>query len=241
MSLPTVEDRLAALADASTRAGLVEEGRVRGTWQDPRFIHPLGAGEFPDYGIDEGERGVGPVAAIAERSGRHPVEVIVERILESRGRELFNAWFYNRNLPSLPAFLRLDEVCPGLGDAGAHAGQICDADAPTYFLAYWCRERRVADLPEAVRRLSSQPASVLGLVDRGTVEVGRFADLNVFDPALLQPGYPEYVHDFPNGKGRLRVGAKGYAATIVNGWVVTEQGRNTGSRPGRVLREFARG
>jgi len=241
MSLPTVEDRLVALADASTRAALVEEGRARGTWQDPRFIHPLGTGEVPDWGIDPGSAETGSVAAIAERTGRHPVEVIVERMLESRGREFFNAWFYNRNLPSLPAFLRLDEVCPGLGDAGAHAGQICDADAPTHFLAAWCRERHVAELPEAVRRLSSQPASVLGLVGRGTVAVGGFADLNVFDPAGLQPGYPEYVHDFPNGKGRLRVGSAGYAATIVNGELVTEQGRHTGNRAGRVLREFARG
>lgn len=56
----------------------------------------------------------------------------------------------------------------------------------------------------------------------------------------MQPGYPEYVHDFPNGKGRLQVGSAGYAATIVNGEIVTEQGRHTGNRPGRVLREFAR-
>jgi N-acyl-D-aspartate/D-glutamate deacylase len=95
-------------------------------------------------------------------------------------------------------------------------------------------------LPEAVRRLTSQPAAVLGLVDRGTVAEGRFADLNVFDPAALEVGYPEYVNDFPNGKGRLRVGSSGYAATIVNGVMVTEQGRNTGERPGRVLREFSR-
>jgi len=236
MSLPTLADRLAALADASTRAELIEEGKVRGTWYDPRHIHPLGNGAVPDYGIETDES----LAVIAEREGRHPVEVIVDRLLESEGRELFNVWFFNRNRANMPAFFNLDEVCPGLGDAGAHAGQICDADAPTHYLSYWCRDRRITALPEAIRRLTSQPAGVLGLVDRGTVAVGGFADLNVFDPAALEVGYPEYVHDFPNGKGRLRVGSSGYAATIVNGVVVTEQGRNTGARPGRVLREFAR-
>jgi N-acyl-D-aspartate/D-glutamate deacylase len=81
---------------------------------------------------------------------------------------------------------------------------------------------------------------VLGLVDRGTLAPGNFADINVFDADAIQVGQPEYVNDFPGGKGRLRVGSTGYAATIVNGQVVTQQGAHTGARPGRVLREFSR-
>ena len=65
-------------------------------------------------------------------------------------------------------------------------------------------------------------------------------DINVFDPGTLDVAHPEYVHDFPNGKGRLCVRATGYAATLVNGQVVTEQGANTGARPGRVIRDFER-
>lgn len=237
MALPTLQDRLAALADASTRAELIDEGKARGTWYDPNFIFPLGPGSVPDYSIEGDES----LAVIAERAGRHPVEVIVDRLLESEGRELFNVWFFNRNRANMPNFLNLDGVCPGLGDAGAHAGQICDADAPTHYLAYWCRERRITDLPDAVHRLTAKPAAVLGLIDRGTVSTGSFADLNVFDADSVQVGYPEYVNDFPNGKGRLRVGSTGYAATLVNGQIVTENGANTGRRPGRVLREFSRG
>lgn len=237
MALPTLEDRLAALADSATRTELVEEGKARGTWYDPNFIYPLGSGAVPDYSIEGDES----LAVVAERAGRHPVEVIVDRLLESEGRELFNVWFFNRNRANMPDFLNLDGVCPGLGDAGAHAGQICDADAPTHYLAYWCRDRRITTLPDAIHRLTAKPAAVLGLVDRGTVRVGSFADLNVFDADEVQVGYPEYVNDFPNGKGRLRVGSSGYAATLVNGEVVTENGTNTGRRPGRVLRDFDRG
>jgi N-acyl-D-aspartate/D-glutamate deacylase len=236
MALPTIEQKLAALADAATRAELIEDGKSRGTWYDPQFIYPLGPGSVPDYAVDGGDS----LAVIAEREGRHPVEVIVDRLLESEGRELFNVWFFNRNRANMPNFLNLDAVCPGLGDAGAHAGQICDADAPTHYLAYWCRDRKITSLPDAVHRLSAKPAAVLGLIDRGTLGVGKFADINVFDPERLQVGYPEYVNDFPNGKGRLRVGATGYAATLVNGEVVTENGANTGARPGRVVREFKR-
>jgi N-acyl-D-aspartate/D-glutamate deacylase len=237
MHLPTLDDRLAALRDPATRSRLVAEGVERGLWYDPRHIHPLGDGEVPEFHIEGGPS----VAELAEAAGRHPAEWIVDRLDASDGRELFNVWFFHRNRAGLEALLALDTVYPGAGDAGAHAGQICDADAPTHFLAHWVRERNLVTLPEAVRRLTSQAAAVLGLVDRGTVEVGRYADLNVFDPDRLQPGYPEYRTDVPGGSGRLCVGATGYAATLVNGEVVTEQGTNTGARPGRVLREFRRG
>ncbi len=236
LSLPTLADRVEALADPATRAELVADGVERGLWYDPRFIHPLGTGEVPDYDVEGGRS----VAELAEEAGVHPVELVVDRLLASEGRELFNVWFFHRNRAALGGLLSLDAVYPGAGDAGAHAGQICDADAPTHFLAHWCRDRGIVSLPEAVRRLTSSPAAVLGLVDRGTIEVGRFADLNVFDPQGLQVGYPTYVNDVPGGSGRLLVRASGYAATIVNGEVVTEQGEHTGARPGRVLREFAR-
>jgi N-acyl-D-aspartate/D-glutamate deacylase len=98
----------------------------------------------------------------------------------------------------------------------------------------------LSSLPDAVQRLTGMPARVLGLVDRGTLEVGRFADVNVFDIDALASEHPRYERDFPNGAGRLKIGARGYAATVVNGSVITEQGTNTGERPGRVIREFAR-
>ena len=170
-----------------------------------------------------------------------PVELIVDRLLQSEGREVYNAWFFNRNTTSMEAYLQLEGVVPGLGDAGAHAGQICDADSPTFYLSYWHRDRKVVSLETAVHQLTAKPAAVLGLIDRGTLAEGHFADINVFDPTALQTQYPEYVNDFPNGKGRFVIKSRGYAATVVNGKVVTEQGRHTGERPGRVIREFSRG
>ena len=237
MALPTLADRLAALGDGATRAALVAEGERKGLWYDAAHIYPLGNGEVPDFGIEHGRS----VAARAAEAGVHPIELIVDRLLDSDGRELFNVWFFNRNTAMLGEYLNVDGVCPGLSDAGAHAGQICDADAQTHYLAYWCRERRTVSLVDAVHRLTAWPAAVLGLVDRGTVAVGAYADLNVLDPDRLRVGYPTYVHDLPNGKGRLCVKAGGYAATLVNGRIVTEHGRHSGLRPGRVLRRFVRG
>jgi len=236
MDLPTLADRVAALKDPSMRAGLIAEGKEKGMWYDPNHIYPLGTGASPDYSETNGR-------SIADRSaelGIHPAEFVIDRLIESDGRELFNTWFFNRNVEGLEQVLGFDHVYPGLADTGAHAGQICDADMSTHYLSYWQRERQLTTLTDAVRRITSLPAQVLGLVDRGTVEAGKFADLNIFDYEELAPEHPYYENDFPNGAGRLKIGARGYAATIVNGEVVTERGSNTGARPGRVLREFAR-
>jgi len=73
------------------------------------------------------------------------------------------------------------------------------------------------------------------------LQVGHHADINVFDIDRLASAQPTYARDFPNGAGRLKIGATGYAATLVNGTIVTEQGANTGARPGNVIREFQRG
>ena len=236
MALPSIEERFAALCDPATRAELIEEGRRKGTWYDPAMIHPLGTEDLPVYDTTA----AGSLADLAAAAGVHPVEIVIDQLLESEGRALFNVWFFNRDGESLGEYLQLDNVCPGLGDAGAHAGQICDADAPTHYLAYWGRERRRVSLEKAVNDLTAKPAAVIGLADRGTLRVGAYADVNVFDPERIQTAYPEYTFDFPNGKGRLKVRATGYAATIVNGEVVTEHGHHTGNRPGRVIREFTR-
>jgi N-acyl-D-amino-acid deacylase len=236
LELPTLDERVAALKDPVIRAGLVEEGQQKGMWYDPNFIHPLGTGPSPDYGEDGGTS----IAEHAERLGVHPVEFVIDRLIESDGKELFNTWFFSRNVAGLAELLTFDHVYPGLADTGAHAGQICDADMSTHYLSYWHRDRHIASLPEAVHRLSGMAAGVLGLVDRGTLEVGKFADVNVFDIAALASEHPRYERDFPNGAGRLKIGSRGYAATLVNGAVITEQGTNTGARPGRVIREFSR-
>jgi N-acyl-D-aspartate/D-glutamate deacylase len=237
IDLPTLDDRVAALRDDATRAELIAEGERKGLNHDPASTHPLGTGEVPEYHIDGGRS----LADLAADAGVHPIEIVVDRLIASEGRELFNMWYFHRNRAGLEAMMALDSVYPGAGDTGAHAGQICDGDAPTHFLSHWCVDKGLVTLPDAVHRLTARPAAVLGLVDRGTLAVGAHADVNVFDPERLAVGYPTYVNDLPGGKGRFTVTAEGYAATLVNGRVVTEQGAHTGSRPGRVLREFSRG
>jgi N-acyl-D-aspartate/D-glutamate deacylase len=128
----------------------------------------------------------------------------------------------------------------GLSDAGAHASQLCDAGLPTDLLGRWVREKRVLSLEEAVRRLTSEPAEVLGLRERGRLAVGCAADLAVFDPDTVACAPLRRVRDFPAGADRLVADARGMHAVVVEGVPIREDGRDVadprGPLPGRVLR-----
>jgi N-acyl-D-aspartate/D-glutamate deacylase len=115
---------------------------------------------------------------------------------------------------------------------------ICDASYPTFVLAHWARDRTSGRLSvaEAVRQLTSVPARVAGLADRGRLAVGYKADFNVIDHARLTLHRPMIVHDLPAGGRRLDQTADGYVATIVSGEVIAENGIPTAALPGRLIR-----
>lgn len=127
----------------------------------------------------------------------------------------------------------------GLSDGGAHCNLICDASYPTYLLTHWTRDRhrgRRLGLEYAVRKQCRDTAALFGLTDRGTVEVGKKADLNVIDFEALRLLPARMAYDLPAGGSRLMQGASGYDATIVSGTVTRRFGRDTGARPGRLVR-----
>jgi N-acyl-D-amino-acid deacylase len=127
-------------------------------------------------------------------------------------------------------------VTLGLADAGAHVGQILDASQPTFLLTYWIRERERWTVEEAVRRLTSDTAHLFGIVDRGRLVPGAFADVNVIDWESLALPAPTYAYDFPNGAGRYVQGATGYDYTFVNGRLFMDHGEHTGAYAGTVLK-----
>ena len=151
-------------------------------------------------------------------------------------RALFTIRLFNQNLDALKRVLSQDFVMPGLGDAGAHVSQIMDAGWSTFVLSHWGRDAGLYSLQETVRRITSAPARVLGVSDRGALAPGKRADINVIDLDRLGERMPEMVHDFPGGARRFIQRADGYRATICNGAVILRDDEHTGARPGRVLR-----
>lgn len=123
----------------------------------------------------------------------------------------------------------------GTSDGGAHLAKDDQADWSSYFLATWVRERQVWTLEEGVRQITQIPAALLGFPDRGTLRVGGWADMMIFDPDEIGPLRKEFVHDLPGGVGRYKAYGRGVYATIVNGQPIVLDGELTGRRPGAVV------
>jgi N-acyl-D-amino-acid deacylase len=99
----------------------------------------------------------------------------------------------------------------------------------------------VLTIEAAVARLTSIPARAVGLTDRGVLTPGGHADVLVIDRERLStPDAPRYVEDFPAGSGRFVADADEYAAVIVNGETLLENGTWTGATPGHIVRGGAR-
>ena len=126
----------------------------------------------------------------------------------------------------------------GLGDGGAHVGLISDGSFTTYLLSHWGRDRAQGKMSVAtlIKMQCADNAAFIGLHDRGKIEVGLKADINVIDFDQLMVDAPEIVYDLPAGGKRLMQRAQGYTATIVSGKVVTQDGVHTGELPGRLVR-----
>ncbi len=225
------EDRLAAIHDNAFVQELVDHVKAKGTNTPASEIFPMGDG-VPRYADGPGQS----LQDLADAGGEHPVETFLRIERETDGTALFTVRYFNRNLDAIESLITSDHVLPGLGDAGAHVGQVMDAGWTTFTLRYWARERKAMTMAEAVRRMTSAPARVVGLDDRGIIAPGKRADINVIDIDNLAESLPAYVHDFPNDGGRLVQTATGYAATICNGEVILENDTHTGARPGSVLR-----
>jgi N-acyl-D-aspartate/D-glutamate deacylase len=234
------EQRIAALRDPSLRARLlaehgsdpVLERRVT-RWER---IFPLT--DAPDYEPAPQDS----IAARAAREGRDPADLAYDLFLENDGKALFYRPLSNYsygNLDTVHDMLAHDATIVGLGDGGAHVGILCDSSAISTMLTHWTRDRsRGAKfaLPWAVKRISSDSARAIGLLDRGVVAPGYKADLNVIDYDHLSLRKPEVVYDLPSGGRRLIQRADGYTATILSGVVVHRGGEATGALPGRLVR-----
>ena len=105
--------------------------------------------------------------------------------------------------------------------------------------AHWCRDRSRGDLLPielAVKKMTSETADLWGLHDRGRLQPGMKADVNVIDFDNLKLHMPEFWYDLPDDARRLVQRADGYAATIVSGQVIMRDGEPTGARPGALIR-----
>jgi N-acyl-D-amino-acid deacylase len=233
-------DFVAALRDPEVRASIVSyepEGVARGRMEDA-FRTTFVLGTPPDYEPGP-ERSLAHMAA---GGGRRALEVAYDAMLEEDGQALLYLPILNYASGSLePARIMLahPRSAAGLGDGGAHCGVICDSSQPTFMLTHWTRDRTRGErlrLEMMVKKQTSDTAALYGLGDRGSLEPGKLADVNLIDYERLQLASPRIVHDLPAGGRRLVQAATGYVATIKSGVTTFEDGKDTGQRPGVLVR-----
>ena len=177
------------------------------------------------------------VAEIARAQGKDGVDTFLDLTLADDLELEFTMTSFNTRIDRMTELLNNPSILIGLGDGGAHVDMLCDAGYPTYLLGTWVRERGVMTLEEAVRRLTSDPADLFGIRDRGRLLPGLAADVAIFDPATVgSSNRGERRYDLPGGGKRMVMPSRGIQYTIVNGAITYAHGALTGAAAGRVLR-----
>ncbi|MGE0823951.1 MAG: amidohydrolase family protein [Candidatus Binatia bacterium] len=227
----TLEQKVTKLRNPEYRATMVQEALA-----DPPpidfsqiFLLPTAEARY-DHRPDES------LAAHAQRLGVSPAEAFITLSVEKNGKALFNYPFLNPSFDAVQNMLDHPYVVIGLGDSGAHVGQIMDSSLPTYFLKHWVKERQHFTLEQAIRKLTLDTAQLFGIEDRGIIRQGAYADLNVINFDQLQLPPPVFVQDLPAGGSRYVQKSVGYTYTLVNGRVSMEGIHHTGTFAGQVLR-----
>ena len=179
---------------------------------------------------------------IAARQGKTPTEAAYDFLAEGDGTNvatMLGAGFVDRNLDAVREMLVHPETVTGLGDAGAHVKLICDGSMPSTQLTHWARDRTRGEkipIEFLVEKQTRRNARLYGLDDRGTLEPGMRADVNVIDFENLEVRRPATHADLPAGGVRFLQPVSGYLATFVNGVQTRVNDTDTGARPGQLIR-----
>lgn len=231
----SLSERARLLASPELRERIIAELRPIATTFDFDGMYPLG--NPPDYEP-------APdcfIGRMALSLGTDPLGLLYDLLLEDEGRAIIaqpSSNYAEGSLDVCGQMMRHPDTIFGLSDGGAHVGILCDSSQPTHLLTHWVRDRSHDRLPltTAIAALSRDTARAVGLLDRGVIAQGMRADINIIDHDRLALCAPIVTYDLPAGGRRLRQPARGYAATLVAGEVISREGIDTGVRPGRLIR-----
>jgi len=226
------EEELARLADPATRRRIVDE--IRKAHPEPDYFDRITvAAVHPDRPQDA----VGKtLRELADRAGGDPLEAAFDLIRDHQTQ--VNATYRSMSEENLRAILAEPYVAIGSDSSLRHLPADAAAEraglphpraygTAARFLGTYVRDLGLVDWREGIRRLTSLPADIVGLKDRGRLAEGAWADLVVFDRDRVADR-ATYKHPWAAPDGIRHV--------FVNGERVVADGRHTGATPGRVLK-----
>jgi len=228
------------LADPEFRRAIKAEAKTRGV--PNRFSYhslqhmTVNAVQRPEHARLTG----GNVTEMARAEGKDPFDWLLDFGLDGELDAMVECKLFNTDEEAMRELLRHPHAQITLSDAGAHLSFLCDAGFGLHLFGHWVRERGDLTLEQAVQAVTSRPAQLYRIRDRGQLVSGAWADLILFDPATVGRGPKRRVSDLPGGASRVDTAAVGLHGVWVNGVrVVNESGplRDAG-RPGRLMRQF---
>ena len=177
------------------------------------------------------------VAQIAKERGKDSLDTFLDLAIEDDLQLLYTYELFNAKEENIPELILEPRAMIGLSDGGAHCDMLCDVGYCTYLLGTWVRDKSVLTLEHAIKRITSEPAALFGITQRGMIKKGLAADFAIFDYNTVgSKKRGDMVNDLPGGGKRLIMPAQGVQYTIVNGSVLYDGGKHTGAMPGHVLR-----
>lgn len=236
--------RNVTIGDVDTRLEKMKDPELRTAVRDD-YDHgsaPFVTGPVADIVVDsvvneENKIYVGmTIAELGASMGKHPSDAMLDLAISERLKTVFYVVPFNYEEGLLNEILENEWTVPGLSDGGAHTKFLNYGRYPTNMIETLVRERGSYTLEEAHYRLAAMPAKAAGFTDRGTLEVGRAADIVIYDYENLKVLPSEIVHDLPGDEWRYVERAEGYRFTMVNGEVIFIDGECTGATPGKLLR-----
>jgi N-acyl-D-amino-acid deacylase len=240
-----LDERLALLRDPAARAELrtavenYNRDPAKGTTNPP----PIWSAVYVDEVVLPEHVGYQSrsVAELAADLGVAPADFLLDLALAEECRTRFRWRTESPEWTDAVAEAQQDaRMVIGTSDGGAHLARDDGADWSSYFLRKWVLDRRVWSLEEGIRQITQVPAALVGLYDRGTLVPGAWADVMIFDPAVIEPTHKEFVHDLPGNVGRYKAWGQGVVATIVNGQPIVRDGKLTDRLPGHLVSPGAR-
>jgi N-acyl-D-aspartate/D-glutamate deacylase len=231
-------ERMARLSDPDTRLRLLELSqspkagvfRRLADWGD----YMIGTTYAPSNSLHRNRR----VSEIAAESGRSCFGTLLDIVIADELRTVLWPQPQDDDGDSWKMRAELwndDRALIGGSDAGAHLDRMCGAPYPTRFLADCIRGRRLISMEKAIQLMTSRPAALFGLRDRGTLVPGALADVFVFDPSTVDSEPAALVTDLPGDSARLTAGSIGVRRVLVNGVTIIVDGAPTGATPGTLL------
>jgi len=180
------------------------------------------------------------IVEVARDMGKDVVDAFFDLALADDFRTEFQTATMNTDAGAVAEIFTPPRAVLGLSDAGAHITMFSEAGQTSELLGTWVRERQALSVEAAVRLITSAPAEIFGIPDRGRLAPGLAADITVFDPKTIACHEEEIVHDMPDGGPRYISRASGIQWSFVNGRSIIADGRlpepAAVSGAGRVIR-----